>query len=85
MGYSPWGLKESDMTENDTAVPPFILKYCGLGRAVLPMRRVCGPLEQTTKLGRLMQNKAGRGEEMPQRAGPESGGCLGPWDLTTCP
>ena len=39
MGYSPWGLKESDTPENGTAVPPFILRYCELGRVVLHMRQ----------------------------------------------
>ena len=30
MGYSPWGLKESDMTERlDTAQPPIILLKTG--------------------------------------------------------
>ena len=27
VGHSPWGRRESDTTENGTAVPPFILKY----------------------------------------------------------
>ena len=68
------------------SLPSFWNTYRGLCREVLPIRRaVLAVLEQTTQLGRRAQGKDIRGDEMPQRARPETGACLGPRGLTAHP